>query len=160
GPGPDLAVLFVGAGHGGAIDDIAGAVRSVLGPTVLVGATAASILGGDREVEDQPAVALWAGSLGGVPLPVRLEAVRTADGVHVGGLPAEAAESDRTLLLLTDPFSLAADGLVEALAESHPRLEVIGGLASAARAPGGNRLVLDGRVVTDGAVGALLPAGA
>jgi small ligand-binding sensory domain FIST len=33
-------------------------------------------------------------------------------------------------------------------------------MASAARGPGGNRLVLDGLVVDDGAVGALLPAGA
>ena len=37
---------------------------------------------------------------------------------------------------------------------------MIGGLASAARSPGGNRLVLDDRVYQDGAVGALLPTGA
>jgi small ligand-binding sensory domain FIST len=35
---------------------------------------------------------------------------------------------------------------------------VIGGMASAARAPGGNRLVLDDAVHQDGAVGVLLPA--
>ena len=36
---------------------------------------------------------------------------------------------------------------------------MIGGLASAAAGPGGNRLVLDDRLHTDGAVGALLPPG-
>src|SRR5690242_20443458 len=43
--------------------------------------------------------------------------------------------------------------------EARPELSVIGGLESAARGPGGNRLVLDGAAHTDGAVGALLPPG-
>ena len=38
-------------------------------------------------------------------------------------------------------------------------MPVVGGMASAARAPGGNRLVIDDRVVTPGAVGAFLGRG-
>jgi small ligand-binding sensory domain FIST len=45
------------------------------------------------------------------------------------------------------------------LAEDRPGLPVVGGLASGAVAPGGNRLVVDDRVVTDGAVGAYLGPG-
>src|SRR5690606_7214060 len=46
--------------------------------------------------------------------------------------------------------------LLDQLAERTPGLAVIGGLASAGRGPGGNRVVLDERVATHGAVGVLL----
>ena len=59
GPEPDLAVLFVGAAHTGAIEDIAAAVRQLLSPKVLIGCTAGTVVGGAREVEDQAAVSAW-----------------------------------------------------------------------------------------------------
>jgi small ligand-binding sensory domain FIST len=62
----------------------------------------------------------------------------------------------RVLLLLTDPFSLPADGVLTRLSAKAPGLQVVGGMASAARGPGGNRLVLDGDVYDTGAVGALV----
>jgi small ligand-binding sensory domain FIST len=160
GPAPDLAVVFVTAAHAGALEDIAAAVRSLLQPATLLGVTAVSVVGPDREVEEQPAISLWAGRLGGIPTPVRLEAAMSPDGVAFTGLPEEAADGERTLLLLADPFRLPVDALVASLAETHPRLRVVGGVASAARGPGGNRLVIDGHTVSDGAVGALLPASA
>ena len=155
GEAPDLAVLFVTEAHGGAIEDIAGVVRSTLGPATLVGATAVSVVGGAREVEEHPGVSLWAARLPAPPVPVRLEMVATAEGAAVVGMPEEAAQGG-TLVLVPDPFSFPADRLLDRLGELSPGLRVIGGLASAARGPGGNRLVLDNRVFTDGAVGALL----
>ncbi|MEO7557351.1 MAG: FIST N-terminal domain-containing protein [Acidimicrobiales bacterium] len=160
GPAPDLAVLFVTAAHTGALAEMAETVRKLLQPTTLLAVTAVSVLAGGREVEEQPAVSLWAGNVGGVPTPVRLEMVPGDDGLTVRGLPPEAADGPRTLVLLADPFQLPVDTFVAELASTHPQLQVVGGVASAARAPGGNRLVLDSCVFTDGAVGALLPAGA
>lgn len=166
GSGPDLAVLFVTAPHVGAIDDIAEVVRTALAPGTLLAATAASLVGGAREIEEHAAVSLWAGRLGPVT-PVRLEArqVSSMDDPASGGqawavtgLPPEA--DGRTLLLLADPFSFPADGFLAELARATSGPTVIGGLASAARGPGGNRLLLDGASYRDGAVGALLPAGA
>jgi small ligand-binding sensory domain FIST len=61
------------------------------------------------------------------------------------------------MILLADPFSFPADDFVDMAAERLPDLRVIGGLASAANGPGGNRLVLDGEIHADGAVGVLLP---
>jgi small ligand-binding sensory domain FIST len=159
GPPPDLAALFATGQHTGAVEDVARAVRSTLTPAVFVGATAVSVLGGDREVEDRAALALFAARLGGEPLAVRLEAVRTSEGWVLGGLPPEAAGGG-TLLLLVDPFSFPADAFVEHVSDKGSALAVVGGLASAARGPGGNRLVLDDRVYEDGAVGVLLPPGA
>ncbi|MGI8662645.1 MAG: FIST signal transduction protein [Acidimicrobiales bacterium] len=162
GPAPDLAILFVTAAHTGSLEDIAGTVRKLLQPTTLLAVTAVSVLGGGREVEAQPAMSLWAGNVGGVPTPVRLEAREGAgaEGLTVTGLPPSAGEGIRTMVLLADPFRLPVDAFIDALAATHPQLQVVGGIASAARGPGGNRLVLDGHTYTDGAVGVLLPPAA
>jgi small ligand-binding sensory domain FIST len=161
GEAPDLAVLFATASHTGAIEDVVGAVRSVLQPRVLVGSTAASVVGRDREVEEQPALSLWAARFppgADEVVPVRLEVVPRDGGWAVWGLPP-VGDEPRALVLLPDPFSFPAPQFLDGLHERSPGLLVIGGLASAGRSAGGNRLVLDGAVHNSGAVGALLPPG-
>ena len=157
GPAPDLAVLFVTTPHLGLVAEISRTVRTVLAPATLLGVTALSVVGGPREVEDRPAIALWAGRTGPVE-PVRLGAQRLNGGWALTGLPAEDEDhpDPRVLLLLADPFSFPADGVLGRLHTKAPHLTVAGGLASAARGPGGNRLVLDDDVFDDGAVGVLL----
>ena len=155
---PDLAVVFVSPHHVDAVADIAAALRALLDPVVLIGATGAAVIGADQEVEDAPAVSVWAGRLAEAPRPVRVRAARTPSGVALGGLTADTCGPGEVLLLLADPFSLPVGDVVEMLAALDPPVPVVGGAASAARGPGGNRLVLDGEVVTDGAVGAVLPA--
>src|SRR5438552_11454924 len=148
GQNTDLALLFVTAAHAGALDDVAGAVREVLHPRVLLGCTAESVVGGAREVEARPAVSLWAGDVR-AGRPFALTAGDTLD------VPDDAG----ALLLLADPFSFPVDELFARLAEIRPGLPVVGGMASAAHGPGGNRLVVDDAVVTEGAVGAFLGPG-
>lgn len=155
GEAPDLAVLFVTAPHLGLIEEITGTVRTVLRPGTLIGAGASSVVGGPREVEDGPAISLWAGRVGPVE-PVRLGTQRLDGGWALTGLPVLEDDDRRVLLLLTDPFSLPADGVLTRLSAKAPGLQVVGGMASAARGPGGNRLVLDGDVYDTGAVGALV----
>ena len=158
GPRPDLVTLFVTPAHAGALEDAAAAVRAVLEPSVLVGCAAVSVLGDGREVEEGPAVAVWAGRTGPT-VPVRLGVTSTPEGPAVTGWPAEPGFEPRALLLVADPFSFPAEALFAGLARRHPGLPVLGGNASAARGPGGNRLALDDGVHTDGAVGALLGPG-
>ncbi|HEX9968491.1 MAG TPA: FIST N-terminal domain-containing protein, partial [Acidimicrobiales bacterium] len=148
GAAPDLALLFVTEAHAGALEDAAAAVRAVLSPGVLLGCAAVAVAGPAREVESQPAVSLWAGTTGSVA-PVLL------DG-DLSGWPDPLPFEPSALLLIGDPFSFPAEALFERVGT----LPVLGGMASAARGPGGNRLALDGRVVTAGAVGALLGPGA
>ncbi|HEX8803283.1 MAG TPA: FIST N-terminal domain-containing protein, partial [Acidimicrobiales bacterium] len=155
---PDLAVLFCSPHHVGALGDIAATVRRVLAPGVLLGAGSAAVVGGDREVEDGPAVSLWAATLPSPPRPVRITAARTASGTAVQGLPVRDLPPGGTLVLLTDPFSLPVDAVLEAVAAAGSPVRVVGGLASPSGAPGDTRLVLDGDMVATGAVGALLDA--
>ena len=159
GDAPDLAVLFVTAPHTGVLEDIARTVREVLHPGTLLGVTAVSVLSGDREVEEQPAITLWAARLGAAVTPVRLDTSVPSIGIAVSGLDDDLVgdHQARTLLLLADPFSMPVEGFLDAAPETYPGLRIIGGLASAARGPGGNRLVLDDQQYTDGAIGALLP---
>ncbi len=148
GPSPDLAVLFTSAAHGESIGEVAEAIHRVLAPNVLVGATAVSVIGGPLEVEERPAMALWAAS--DCPArPVRLEAVRHGEGWAIGGIPDD---SEGTLLILPDPFTFPSEGLLGL----GPGLTVVGGLASASSRPGGNSLILNHEIHTDGAVGVLL----
>lgn len=154
GPQPDLAVLLVSSAHAGAVDDVTATVRAVLRPRRLVGCVAPSLIAGDREIEEQPAIVLWAGPVGPT-VPVALDVVTTAEGTILGGLP-EGDLDGAVLLLLADPFSFPASAVLDALAERHPSWRVVGGLAAGASAPGFNRLLLDGAVRTSGAVGVIL----
>lgn len=162
GEGPDAVVMFVTGPFAGATNDIADAVRALLRPGALIGATAASVLAGRTEVEGRAAIVLLAMRVAaegqGGPRAVRLAADRTPDGWDLTGTD-QAAVPGATLMVLADPFSYPVDGLIEELDRTvgSPEVQIIGGLASAAHGPGGNRLVVDDEVVSHGAVGLVLP---
>jgi small ligand-binding sensory domain FIST len=155
GAGPELAVLFVTRPHRDAVGDIADVVRSVLQPVTLLGAAAVAVLGPRREVEETPGVSLFAARLGSPAVPVRLRAEEAGQGWQIGGFPTDVTGA-RSLLLVADPFTFPVDALLDELARTQPGVAVVGGMASAANAPGGNRLLVDDSSCTDGAVGALL----
>lgn len=152
---PDLAVVTVTSNHAGALEDIARTVATVLRPRALVGAASSSVVGGHREVEGHPAVAVWAARVGSVE-PVRIRTARMDDGWAVTGLPASAADGARTLVLFADPHTFPTDGVLGQLERTCPDLRVIGGLVAGSLGPGGARLVLDDDLHTGGAVGVLL----
>ena len=157
GPGPDVALLFVTGPHVDAMPDLAQAVRAILQPGAMIGTTAVGVIGGSTEIEDVPAVSVWAGRTGRAEA-VRFEVVDSPDGTAVVGMPDDAAVGRRTLILLTDPHSFPTEAFVKASNEQYPNLAVVGGMASAG-APGSNRLVVQGETHIDGAVGILLPEG-
>ena len=156
----DLALVFASMHHADALGEIAAEVtRRGLGTHVL-GCTGESIAGEDREIEEGPALGLWMLRAPGVS--VRPRRVTFADGAFEGWPELEADPSDRppraaverkpTLFLLADPFSFPTDVFLKRLHETEPGMQVIGGMASGSNAPAQNRLVLDGEVVSEGAV--------
>jgi small ligand-binding sensory domain FIST len=147
--GVDLAWLWVSAAHAGALEDVAAAVRATLGPGVLIGAASEAVMAAGRVADRTPAVALWTGQ-GFAVAPVR------AAGGQVK-VP-EAGFRAGALLLVGDPFSADGAGTLGYLRQLQPGLRVIGGTTSAGQGPGGNRLVLDHRVLTDGLVGCYIGA--
>ncbi len=156
---PDLAIVTTTGAHAGALEDIVGTVAAVLHPLAIVGCAAESVIGTGHEIEESPAISLWAGAVG--PLaPVALQATRLADDTwHFEGWPATFAFEPSALVLITDPFTFPADDFLQWLEEHHPSLPVVGGNASGGRGPGGSRLVVGERVMTAGATGVLLGPG-
>jgi small ligand-binding sensory domain FIST len=153
---PDLLVCFASTHHVGAFEDVATGLGKLLEPDVCIGATAAAVAGGAREVEDAPALSVFAARFGaGRAHALALDAVATDDGVTIVGWPDDV-QSRGTLLLLADPYSFPVADLLRLVNASVPELRVVGGLASSAAGPGGNRLVCDDVVATTGAVAVLL----
>lgn len=157
---PDLAVLFVSAEYASWDDGLAARVRQRLGTRVLLGGTGEFVLGVGREVEEGPAVSLWLARLAGVQLvPMHLQLEHTPEGSSIIGWPDELAidwPAPATMLVIGDPFSFPADLMVERLNEDRPELQVVGGMASGAAAPGECRLLLDDQVYRTGAAAVLL----
>lgn len=148
---PDLAVVFVSASHAEFMSEISAAIRAVLAPVTLVGAASGSVVGGAREVEDVPAVSVWAAW--GTPVEgLRLEATDVDGGTALLGLPADLP-MDSTLVLLADPSSFPAGALVDELATMRPDVSVVGGLTATGPNESGCTLVRDDVVHRSGAVG-------
>ena len=156
---PDLVVVTVTRAHAGALEDVVAAVEAVLHPLGTLGCAAEAVVGRGVEVEELPAVSLWAGRVG--PLaPVALTAVRQGDDDwHFDGLPDGLGFEPSALLVLADPFTFPMTECAAWLAAVRPGLPVVGGYASGASGPGGSRLALGAEVRTTGAVGVLLGPG-
>ena len=153
---PDLVALFCTAPLIGALDDIVAATTELLHPAAMIGASAVSVLGGSREAEHVGAVSMFA-LWGARCRPFRTVADAATGRIAHDGLPDDVA-GGATVVLLADPFTSPADRVVADLEARHPGVRVAGGFASAANAPGGNRLVLGDTVHRDGAVGVVVDA--
>lgn len=157
---PDLVLVFVTPPHAGALEDAVCAVDAVLHPLVLLGCAAESVAGPHREVEQTAAVTLLAARTGPL-VPITLDAVADpVDGsVALAGWPAELAFDPQAAVIVADPYSFPVEEALAWIDARCPGLPVVGGMASAGRGPGGNRLALGTAVRTGGAVGALLGPG-
>jgi small ligand-binding sensory domain FIST len=153
---PSFAVLFASAHFLGRAENLVAAVVREAGPLPLIGCVAEAVTGGPREVESEPAVSLWlAADLGPVET-FAMEFVRTGSGGAYGGYRF-GPDPAGIHLMICDPFTFPADGLLAHLNSRVPGALVMGGLASGALALRQSRLFLDGRVLSHGAVGAHLP---
>lgn len=150
----DLVAVFASPVLCADPDAILAAVRDGLDPRHLVGCTGEAVIGTAREVEDEPAIAVWAARLPGARItPIRATAAVDDDGdIRFPGWPGAGAPEADVMIVLADPFSLPVDRLLAGIAvPGHP--PVVGGLASGGQAPGTHVMFLDGTWYTDGLVG-------
>lgn len=154
GAAPDLLVAFASHHHGDVLDGWPARLRAALGARHLVGCSGLGIVGGEREVEDRPALSLWAATLPGTrvtPRRVRVEHL-LGGGARLEGMPDFADPELGSLLLFGDPYTFPVTAFLDELGERHPGLPVAGGMASGGRGAGQNLLFLDDEVHQDGAV--------
>src|SRR5437867_2726985 len=151
-----LALLVASRHHAPSAEVVSETVRVKAGPEPVIGCVAETVVGGDREVEGGPAVAVWLASLPNTVETFHMEFVSTSEGGVFGGYRFEEAEAS-PYLLIGDPFSFPTDLLLGHVNERVPGTVVMGGMASGGMGPGDTRLLLDDRVVDTGAVGARVP---
>src|SRR5579863_3206689 len=103
GQAPDLSFLFASHDHVEHWDKIAKSIQGATGSRHVLGCTGESIAGGEHEIEQGPALALWSAVLKGATIETfHVEFEPTPDGPICSGLsepPADAADVRATLLL-------------------------------------------------------------
>ena len=157
----DAAFVFVTAHHLGEAEALIERVWLELDPQVVVGCSAEGVIGGDREIERQPGVALLVGELPGVRLHPFHVAGRE-DWVELLEDPAALAErvgygpETRAVIGFGDPFTTPLAQFLPAADRAFGAVPLIGGMASSARAPGGNVLFRNDRCYDEGFVGVSL----
>ncbi|MGH3013608.1 MAG: FIST signal transduction protein [Gaiellaceae bacterium] len=150
----DLAFVFLSPAHLGEAEAAAEAVREELAPRHLLGCVAEGVVGRDRELEEGPAAAVWAGALLGAEIECfHAAAVQTDDGIAVMGFPE--LDDPGLVALFVDPFTFPAGPFLTRLNETHERIPLVGGIAVGGR-PDTQALILDDAVYAEGAVGAVV----
>ena len=159
---PTLVCAFVCGASPDEVEEAFDRIVSLVGGATTLGCSAGGVIGDEQAVESRSAVSVWAAVLPRTTLRTfHLEVMRTPESLAVVGLPEHMEEAD-LCLLLADPYSFPADGFVTRFNDTAVGVPVAGGLASGMLGPGGTRMLVDGRVVDRGAVGAVLrgPVGA
>ncbi|GMV24381.1 MAG: hypothetical protein AMXMBFR58_04120 [Phycisphaerae bacterium] len=170
----DLVFVFLSPHHVEHASLIADALRTELQAGVLLGVSATGVLGGAIELEQAPGLSALALRLPGVHVtPFLSEQFMPVDDSDDGldrlgatmGVP-DGAGPLRGVFLFADPFTTPMIKLLPAMnralargqgfSTAFPRTPILGGVASAGRAAGGNVLILDGRIVRSGAAGVSL----
>ena len=158
---PDLLVAFVSPHHAEAFDRVPALLADAVPGALLLGCSGGGVIGGGHEIEQRPGLSLTAAFLPGVTItPLRLanDALPNAAAEpgawtrYLGVDPASAPH----FVLLPDPFSFDAEGLVRGIDGAYPGRTTVGGIASGGRESGSNVLFLGEHAQREGAVGVAL----
>ena len=151
---PDLILVFLSGHHRAQFKEIPALVQRKFGSGLLIGCSAGGVIGGGKEIEQQPGVSLTVAVLPHVTLtPFHLAADDVSDWQQHLALPSESAPH---FLLLADPFTFDSEVFVKELDRFYPAGCKIGGLASCGRQPGENALFLGHESWGAGMVGVAL----
>ncbi len=151
----DLAVAFVSAAYGTAVERLPQLLRPALGDCLLLGCNAGGLIGGGSEEEEEPGIALLCGRLPDAVLSaVHLEQETlpplTASRESWWRLLDLSPEAEPSFILIADPATMDAEACARGLDRAFPGSTVIGGLTGGMLGPGTARLVTGGDVHRSG----------
>lgn len=154
---PDLLIVFVSQEHSARFEAVSELLHREFENTFLFGCCAAAVIGGGREIEDQPAISLTGAILPGVKFrglhldAAQVPPVYAAPRIWEDTLHLTASQQP-SFLILADPFSFETEVFVRGLDRVFPSSSKVGGLASGARQVGGTALYLGKQVHRSGAI--------
>ncbi len=158
---PDLLVAFATLHHGPALRELGPRLCRATGAQMLIGCTAESVIGGNREIEGKPGLALWAARLPESQL--RFFHLRAHPGPDdepvLDGMPLVDDHESSSVLIVADPFSFQAVPFLSRMDAEFPGVPVMGGLASGATRPGQSLLFTADGAHRTGAVGVVIEGG-
>src|ERR1043166_655180 len=125
---PDLVVVFASAAYEPQYAAILSEIRRRTQATDIIGCGASAVIADQRELEDQPGLALLALQLpDGASLATRYVRPDGADERLVANMPDASCNG---LIVLADPFTLNVEVLVHGLERDYPGVPILGGLAT------------------------------
>lgn len=156
----DLALLFATAHFEDELPEVVERVCKAFPTAIVSGCTAEGTIGFDREIERTPSMSLLVACMPDVtvrPFYVHQEQLESVANVFDWErLTGVSPESRPTFVAFGDPFSANIPAFVDQINSTFPGAPLIGGVASAARAPGENRLIGAGEIHREGIVGLTL----
>ncbi len=151
----DAVFLFLSPHHIEESEEVVEKIWLELDPQALIGCSAESVIGGDRELERRPGMSILAATLP----DVRLHPFHIADWDEVMS-DSEALSHrmglgplTRAIIGFGDPFSTPVNKLLPMLDEHASHAPLIGGMSSGGRSHGENRLFHNDCSHSEGFVG-------
>lgn len=156
----DLVMLFVTSHFRDDLPKVVDRLAETFGAATLLGCTAEGTIGADRELERLPSMSLLVASLPDVAIRPFHLTQKNLEGISNAGdwerFVAVSPESKPTFIGLADPFTMPVHEFVEELNDAYPGAPLVGGVASGAREPRQNRLLVGDRTFDHGIVGVAL----
>ena len=153
----DLLAVFATPHHAGAFGRIYERLNATFRPQVMLGTTGEGVVGVKKEVEHSAGLTALVGRMPGVGIePLRYDPHEHSALVEEPQALAKLFDNNtcpRGIVLLADPFTTPIMTILPNFDKAYPTVPVVGGLASASAKPGGNRLLIDGKIYNNGAVG-------
>jgi len=154
----DVVFVFFTAHHRDEAESLVEDLWLELDPQTLVGCSGEGIIGGDREVEREPGLAVLVGHMPGVRVhPFHIDG--ESDWRHALSNPEELSEKlglgpeTRAVIGFGDPFTSPIAQLLDAVNDTAPGVPLVGGMASAGRSVGENVVLRNDRAYHSGMVG-------
>ena len=149
----DIAFVFASYHHAERYPELLREVHERLQPRFLIGCSGQAVISTGQEIEGRPGLAVLSLALPGAALAVKRigqdDLTADPDSLRERLLPPGAVNA---WVVISDPFTIDSEVLVEQLAEAYPDTPIVGGMASAF--PGGRSTYLfaDGELVDAGAL--------
>jgi len=157
---PDLVFFYATPHLVRSMGAIVAGFMEAWGDTAVIGTTASGILHPTASPTNRPKLAAVAGILPGVavvPFRMKLDDFEKAPiGLERWQSLLETVPEPELIVLHGDPFTTPATEILETLEMVAPGVDVVGGLASGARQPGGHILTLNDSLHRSGVVGVAL----